>query len=347
MSTKKKKGLFHKNLDVLVVGGGSFGTALANILAGLKRKVKVWVRREEQAREINEEHTNKNFYPNVKLHKNLAATTDLESHIQGTKLILMAVPTKCFREVAKQIGDYLEGDQDLIHVTKGIEQKTFKRMSEILKEETCALKIGALAGPNLAKELILGHPAGALVASHFDEVVLKTQEFFKGGPLRVYGGRDIVGTEIGGAFKNIIAIAAGVVAGMGFGDNTKALLITRGLSEMTQFGVAQGAEVLTFGGLAGIGDLMATCASSLSRNNQVGQRLGKGEKLEDILASMNEVAEGVPTTKAVYEEIQGLQLKLPIVEAVYHLLYKDWTTQQALTYLMEQPTGLELARLHV
>jgi len=332
-------------LDILVVGGGTFGSTLATLLCENGHRVRIWVRREEQASEINAKHTNSRYLGDFKLHENLQATNELADSVPETPIVLVAIPSKFFREVAREIGDNLEGDQILVHATKGIEIDTFKRMSDILREETCAKKIGVISGPNLAKEIIAGQPAGALVASRYDEVVEGTQTLFQGSWMRMYGGRDVIGTEIGGSFKNIIALAAGVANGMGLGDNTKALLITRGLSEMARFGVSLGADVFTFGGLAGIGDLMATCASPLSRNHQVGVRLAKGEKLKKIVESMNQVAEGITTTKAVFKQVQHLGLDLPIVRAVYGLLYEGWEGQKALQNLMAIPVGRELAAL--
>jgi glycerol-3-phosphate dehydrogenase (NAD(P)+) len=334
-----------RELDVLVIGGGSFGTSLANILAGLDRRVKLWVRRDEQADEINNQHTNSRYLDGFELSPKLEATTDLETATRAAPVILMVVPSKAFRDTAKAIGPYVEGDQIIIHATKGIEIGTFKRMTEILREETCALKVGVLSGPNLARELIINQPAGALVASRYDGAVAAVQDLFAGGMLRTYGGRDVIGTEVGGSFKNIIALAAGVADGMGMGDNTKALLVTRGLSEMARFGVAMGADVFTFGGLAGIGDLMATCGSPLSRNHQVGERLGKGETLDDILESMSQVSEGVPTTKAVYNFLKSRGVELPIVSAVYSMLYENVTAADTVKSLMAIPVGGELAAL--
>ncbi len=243
-----------RDLDVLVVGGGSFGTALANILTGLGRRVRLWVRREELAVEINSRHTNSRYLEGLNLSPSLVATTNLEEGVRGSPAILVVVPSKAFRDTAKELGEYVTGDQIVVHATKGMENGTFMRMSEILREETCAIQIGVLSGPNLARELVAGQPAGALIASRFDAVVDAMQSLFKGGMLRTYGGRDVVGTEVGGTFKNIIALAAGVADGLGLGDNTKALLVTRGLSEMARLGVVMGADVFTFGGLAGVGD---------------------------------------------------------------------------------------------
>jgi len=339
-----KEGL-KKGLDALVVGGGSFGTVLATLLVRNRKKVALWVRRKEQAREINRFHTNKAYFPEAKLPPNLIATTSLRESVAAAPIVIMAIPSKSFREVTRQVGDYLSGEQVLVHATKGIEPETYRRMSEILKEETCALKIGAISGPNLAKELMKGDPAGAVIASHYEEVIQKIQSLFAGASLRLYGGYDIIGAEIGGAFKNIIALVTGCASGMGFGDNTKSLVITRGLFEMAQYGVALGADVFTFGGLAGIGDLMATCNSPLSRNYQVGLRLSKGETLKQILESTRQVAEGVPTTRAVHEQARVLNLDLPFVDAAHATLFEGRTVQDLFLRLSERPTSMELVRL--
>lgn len=339
----KRKG--HGSLDIAVLGGGSFGTALASLLADLGRRVGLWVRREEQAREINREHRNSRFFPDVELPRSLEATTDLEEAVRAAPVLLVVIPSRSFRDVASRMGEYVRGDQIVVHATKGIEVDTFKRMSEILREETCALKIGVLSGPNLAGEVMARHPGGALVASRYQEVVDRIQELFRSDRLRVYGGRDVVGTELGGSFKNIIAIAAGAVDGMGFGDNTKGLLMTRGLSEMARFGVALGADVFTFGGLAGIGDLITTCGSRLSRNRRVGEALARGDKLPEILERLGQVAEGVPTTAAVHRQAVAMGLDLPIVRAVNSVLYEDVSPLDALADLMRLPVGSELAAL--
>lgn len=339
MSVRAKTG--GSGIEALVVGGGSFGTAMASLLARNRRKVLLWVRREEQAREINRRHTNKSYFPEKTLPAQLQATTDLAAAMEKAPILLVAVPTKGFREVARQIGDHLTGDQILIHATKGIEPGTFKRMSEILREETCALKVGVISGPNLAEELMDGNPAGATVASHYDEASTKAQRIFQGSPLRLYAARDVIGTEIGGAFKNIIALMSGAAHGLGFGANTKALIVTRGLAEMARYGVALGAEEATFSGLAGIGDLMATCSSTLSRNFRTGLRYAKGEKLEEILGSSQQVVEGVPATLAVHQQAQQLHLDLPMVRAVYGAFYEGKKIQDLLGSLMDRPAGRE------
>jgi glycerol-3-phosphate dehydrogenase (NAD(P)+) len=334
-----------RDLEVTVLGGGAFGTALANILASQNRAVRLWVRRQEQAEEINDHHTNRRYLEGCELSSKLVATTDLEGVIRAAPVVLVVVLSKAFRETARAIGEFIEGDQVVVHATKGIERGTFKRMSQILREETCALKVGVLSGPNLSRELMAQHPTGALVASRFDGAVEAVQRLFAGGVLRTYGGSDVIGTEVGGSFKNIIALASGVADGVGLGDNTKALIVTRGLSEMARFGVAMGADVFTFGGLAGIGDLMATCASSLSRNHRVGYRMGQGEAIDDILGSMIHVAEGIPTTRAVYEFLDSRGIDLPIVSAVYGMVWGGVSVADTLRQLVAIPVGGELAAL--
>lgn len=334
-------------LDAVVVGGGSFGTTLASLLAENGSRVNIWVRRTEQAREINKSHTNEQYLSGFKLPSKLRATTDIGKAVRTAPVVIVAIPSKSFREVANSIGDHVRGDQVLVHATKGLERDSFKRMTDILREETPSLKIGVISGPNLAVEVMRGNPAGAVIASHYTDVIEKVQGLFAGSRMRMYGGRDVVGTEIGGAFKNVVALATGISDGMGFGDNTKALLMTRGLNEMVRFGTALGANILTFGGLAGIGDLMATCASPLSRNYRVGLGLAKGEKLDDVIASLGQVAEGVPTAAAVHSQGHdlGLSADLPIAEEIYNILFEGHSTRMALKNLMSIPVGNELAAL--
>jgi glycerol-3-phosphate dehydrogenase (NAD(P)+) len=324
-----------------VVGAGSWGTTLAKILGDNGHQTRVWAYEEEVCQEINEQHENSRYVPGARLAECVTATNDIQQVCESCPLMLMVVPSHVFRRVANQMGDHLNGEQIVVHCTKGIEQGSFKRMSEVLREETCLRKIGVLSGPNLSRELAKQNPAGTLVASPYDEVVARAQEVLHNQYFRVYGGSDVVGAEVGGAFKNIIALAAGIVDGLKMGDNTKALLLTRGLSEMARFGVTMGAEVLTFGGMAGIGDLMATCASPLSRNHQVGERLAGGETLEQIQESMFMVAEGVKTTKPAYNYARDRGMSLPIVEAVHALLYEGAEVRDAIQMLMDRDVGRE------
>lgn len=309
---------------------------MAKILGENDRPTLIWAFEEEVAEEINKQHTNERYLPGANLANSVVATQDLQEVCGSCDFFLMVVPSHVFRGVARKMGDWLNGEHSIVHCTKGIERETFRRMSEILREETCVRKIGALAGPNLSRELAARQPAGTLVASKYIEVVRTAQEALHNKYFRVYGGSDVAGAEVGGAFKNIVAVAAGVVDGLQLGDNTKSLLLTRGLTEMARFGASQGAEVLTFGGMAGIGDLMATCASPHSRNHQVGERLAKGETREQIEKSMFMVAEGVKTTESVYAYASYKGIDLPIVQAVYGLLFEGKGTRETVAELMSR-----------
>jgi glycerol-3-phosphate dehydrogenase (NAD(P)+) len=334
--------------DVLVVGGGRMGTALGAVMARPGRRVALWARRRSVVDEINGARTNEQYLPGARLPDGLMATTDLDAAVAGAAIVVMALPSQSFREVARAVGDRLEGDQIVVHATKGFEVASFKRMSQILREETCTQKIGVLSGPTIADEIVAGHPSGALVASHFEEVVERTQRLFDGSSMRVYGGRDVVGTEVAGAFKNVVAVAAGAVDAMGFGDNTKWLLVTRGLYEMGKLGVAMGADVLTFGGLAGVGDLAATCASRLTISHRLGRSLvERREPVERLLAELPNAAEAVPTTAAIQRHADRLGLDLPIVRAVHGLLHEGRAVEACLEDLMSIPVGRELSALRI
>ncbi len=332
---------------VAVIGAGSWGTTLAKILGDNGRKTLLWARREDLCREINASRQNKDYLPGAELAPTVEATHDLERVCETCKLMLVVVPSHGLRKLAYELGSFVTGEHVVVHATKGIEQESFKRMSEVLLEETCLRKIGVLTGPNLAKELAQRQPAGTLVASRYDEVFRRAHAALSNDYFRVYWGQDVVGAEVGGAFKNIVALAAGVVTGLGLGENSKALLLTRGLSEMARLGVAMGAQVLTFGGMGGIGDLIATCSSTLSRNHQVGARLAKGESLQEIQDHMQMVAEGVKTTGAVHGFATRKGLDLPIVRAVNHLLYEGGTAPELLQELMSIPTGAEFVALTI
>ncbi len=330
---------------VSVIGAGSWGTTLAKILGDNGRHVLLWSRNADQCRAINGDHRNERYLPGFELPKKIEATTDLQRACESARLILLVVPSHGLRKVAFQMGDFLGGDQMIVHATKGIEIETGKRMSQVIREETCIRKVGVLAGPNLARELAARKPAGTLIASPFDEVFLAAQEAFHNNYFRAYAGHDVVGAEVGGAFKNIIAVAAGLVDGLELGDNTKALLLTRGLNEMARLGDTMGAQVMTFGGMAGIGDLMCTCASTLSRNHQVGERLATGQRRAQIQKEMHMVAEGVKTTKAIHLYSQYKGLDLPIAEAVYQLLYSRRSVKRVIEELMARPAADEFGEL--
>ena len=329
--------------SVAIIGAGSWGTTLARIAAGHGASVRLWTRRAELATAINEARENRRYLPGVRLPPSLTATADLQDACQA-QLIIVAVPSHGLRRIAYRLGEHVSGEHVLIHTAKGIEIDSLKLMSQVLREETCVRKIGVLSGPNLAGELARERPAGTLIASRYAEVFERGRLALQTHYFRVYSGHDMLGAEIGGAFKNIVAIAAGIADGLGLGDNSKAMLLTRGVAEMARFGQALGAKVLTFAGMAGIGDLIATCASPLSRNHRVGQRLAGGETLDQIYATMYMVAEGVRTTQAVRRYAGREGVDLPIVSAVHRVLYEGVNAQAAIDELMTLPSGPEFAR---
>ena len=330
---------------VTVIGAGSWGSTLADVLGNNGHEVLLWARSQERCEEINQRHSNERYLPGFTLSPNITATPDLERACAHSHWILMVVPSHGLRGCARALGDFVGGEHMIVHATKGIEQESFQRMSQVLREETCVRKIGVLSGPNLAREIMRHQPAGTLVASKYREVLERSQALLHSPYFRVYAGDDVIGAEVGGAFKNIVAVAAGVVDELGMGDNTRALLLTRGLKEMAHVGAAMGANVLTFGGLAGIGDLMCTCASPLSRNHQVGERLARGQSLEQIQAEMHMVAEGVKTTRSTFAYAGYKGLDLPIVRAVNAVIYQQRPVNEVIQDLMALPASRELVEL--
>lgn len=326
---------------VSVIGGGSWGTTLAHLLASNGHDTLIWMRRDEVCRGINEDHENPRHLAGLKLDERLRATTELEEAIRGRPTLIFAIPSKAFRDVVNQAADFLEGDQVALSATKGFEKTSGHRMTEVLVEESCLRKVGAISGPNLAKEIVKGQPAATVVASHYDEVIRRGAHLLHSKTFRAYGNHDVVGCEVGGALKNIIAIASGCCQGLGFGDNTRSLLMTRGLAEISRFGALLGADPVTFAGLAGVGDLMVTCMSTLSRNFRVGERLGKGESLDDILGSMVDVAEGVYTTRTALTIAERIGAELPIAEGVGSLLYDGASTREVMAALMTRRAKYE------
>ncbi len=332
-------------VDAAILGGGAFGTALGFMLGTAGRHIRLWVRRTEHRDEINQGHTNHKYLPDLVLPSSLRATTELREAIDGAPVVLVVVPSRAFREVASALGDHLQPDQLLVHGTKGIEFDSFLRMSEILKQETCALRIGVLSGPNLAQELISGSPSGTLVASSYDEVIQTMHTLFDGLTLQIHGARDIVGTEFAGAFGHIIAIAVGILQGLGFGTNAKALLVAKALSEMIAVGLSQGADVVTFGGLAGVADLFGTCSSPLSRNQSLGARIARGQSLEEAAQAIGSTIEGIPTAAAVHRYALSKGMNLPIVQAVYSIIHERRLAQDVIPALLTSREVVPLRRV--
>lgn len=317
-----------------IVGSGSWGTVLAWLIGNNGHQVRLWTRQEDIAASINGERCNPHYLSELALPDSVRATTDLSEVAAAADLIFVVVPSTVFREVARGLGDHVDGGHKLIHGTNGIERGTFKRMSEILKEETCCKRVGVFSGPNLARELARRSPSATVVASAYTEVAEAAAQVLESPFFRVYSHADVTGVELGGALKNILAIAAGVSDGLGFGVNTKAMLLTRGIVEIARFGEHFGAKSYTFAGLSGIGDILASCFSPLSRNYQLGVRLAEASSPESVLADFGEVAEGALTARTVYEYAEANDIEMPIVQAVYGLVHGGLSPQQALTDLM-------------
>ncbi len=308
------------------MGAGSWGTATASLVA-LKpqHETVLWARRPELAETINLYHENPQYLPDLPLPEELRATNDLADALAGAEVIVMGVPSHGFREVLKDVVTMAEGDACYVSLTKGLEVEHRKRMSEVLSEEVEGIdpsRIAVLTGPNLAQEVVRGFPAASTIACSDDAVGTTLQDLFHAPAFRCYTNQDVVGSELGGALKNVIAIAAGMADGLGLGDNTKATVMTRGLAEMARFGVKFGAQPLTLLGLAGVGDLIATCASPQSRNHSVGIELGKGRSIEEIVGSMKMVAEGVKSCKPIFELGEAADVYMPITENVVNICHR-------------------------
>lgn len=327
---------------VAVLGGGSWGTTLAHLAGVTGNETLLWMRDVERAKELNEQHTNTRYLGEAKLSENVRATNDLEEAVRGANLVIFSVPSKSVRAVANEAGNYVTGDQAILSAIKGLENESHKRMTEILREETCARKLGAISGPNLAKEIIAGQPSATAVASRFRDVVAYSAEVLHGPAFRVYGSHDLKGVELAGALKNVIAIGSGLANGMGFGANVRAMIVTRGLAEIQRLGVKLGADPLTFSGLAGVGDLIVTCGSELSRNFRVGRGLASGQPLDDIVESLGEVAEGIYTTRVAADLAAKEGVAMPITEGLAQLLGGDVTPQEVLEDLMTRKARFEI-----
>lgn len=306
-------------MNVAVLGSGSWGTTLASLTTA-RHPTLLWSRRPEVADEVNEEHTNQTYLPGFTLPRRLRATADLEEACAGADVLVVGVPSAGFRDVVREAAPWVRPWVPVVSLTKGFERSTLQRMTEVIEEILPGHPAAALTGPNLAPEIMSGQAAASVIATEDLGVAAALQEMLRHRLFRVYMNHDVIGCEVGGALKNVIAIAAGIAEGLGVGDNTRAAVITRGLAELTRLGVAMGAEAQTLAGLAGMGDLMATCISPLSRNRSVGEALGRGQSLDAILADMNMVAEGVATAGLVLELAERWQVELPICREVHRIV---------------------------
>lgn len=331
--------------SVCVLGGGSFGTALANIMANNGHQVSQWMRNEEQVEEINLTGLNSRYLPNAPLHRELLATSNLEEAIRASDTIFVSIPSKSFEQVVERIKPLLTADKILISTTKGFNPNRFELMSDILRRNGVTERIGVLSGPNLAKEIAAGQLTGSVIASDDNELRATVIELLKSRTFRVYENRDSTGVELAGALKNIYAIVCGLAKAMKVGENTMAMIMTRSLAEMSRFAVHFGANPMTFLGLAGMGDLIATCTSPLSRNYRVGFALGSGEELEKAIGAIGEVAEGVNTLRMVVEEANKHGLYMPLASGLYKLIFDNASLDSLIGSMMtgEQKWDVEFA----
>jgi glycerol-3-phosphate dehydrogenase (NAD(P)+) len=303
------------DVRVVVLGAGSWGTTVAH-LAAHNTPTTLWARSAEVADEIDTLHTNSRYLPGYRLHEALRATADLPEAVRQADVLVMGVPSQGFRGTLEEARPHLRPWIPIVSLAKGLEQGTKLRMTQVITEVAPGHPNGVLTGPNLAKEILAGHAAAAVIAMSDETVAARLQHLFATDLFRVYTNQDVVGSELGGALKNVIALASGMADGLGAGDNTRAAVITRGLAELTRLGVAMGGNPMTFAGLAGMGDLLATCISTQSRNRHVGEELGKGKTIEQVIEEMNQVAEGVKTARVVLELADEYGVDMPITAEV-------------------------------
>lgn len=320
-------------LNIAVLGGGSWGTTVASLVAR-NTDVTLWARNAETVEEINSKHSNERYLPGARLSDRLRATNDIGEAVREADVIVMGIPSQNFRAVLEEVKQHIRAWVPVISLTKGLELKTRMRMTEIIQQVLPGHPVGVLTGPNLAREIMAGQAAAGVIAMEDEIIVQELQNVFKSGLFRVYTNTDVIGCELGGVLKNIIAIAVGMGDGQGAGDNTRAALITRGLSEVTRLGVAMGGKPETFAGLAGMGDMIATCTSPQSRNRHVGIELGKGRSMEEIIEEMTMVAEGAKSAPAVMALANEHNVEMPIASDVSRVLAGDATASRAFRGLL-------------
>jgi len=306
---------------VTIIGAGSWGTAIAALLAGKGFNVRLWARNPELVQKINENRENQDYLPGIILQDNIHASDDMEYCCAGSELIAIASPSHAVRDICKKLKYFVSKHQKIVSLTKGIENVTLLRMSEIIKEYMPENEVAVISGPSHAEEVARSIPTAVVASSRKREVAEYIQDLFMTPRFRVYTNPDIIGVELGGALKNVIALGAGIIDGLELGDNTKAAVMTRGIVEIARLGEAMGASRNTFGGLSGIGDLIVTCTSMHSRNRRAGIAIGQGKSLEEVLGSTKMVVEGVRTTKSAYQLAHKMRVEMPITQEIYNLLF--------------------------
>ena len=330
-------------MKIAVLGGGSWGTTVAHLCAH-NTPTSLFARNGDDAHTINSEHENPRYLPGYALHPELRASDDLSTVVDGADVVVMGVPSAAFTSTLAALREAVSSDVPIVSLAKGLDRESGRRMSEIATDALPQNPIGVLSGPNLAKEILAGHAAASVLAFGDPDVSLRLQPYFSTERFRVYTNQDVTGCELGGALKNVIAVAAGMADGLGAGDNTRAAVITRGLAELTRLGVAMGGQPATFSGLAGMGDLVATCISPQSRNRSVGEELGKGRSLEDVLAGMDQVAEGIKSAPVVARLGREHGVDLPICEEVRAVVEDGRTANEVYRGLLRRPQQGEIKR---
>ena len=323
-------------MRVTVLGSGSWGTTVAALTAG-RHPTTLWARNAELAREVREQHTNARYLPDCVLPPELDATCDLGEAVANAQVLVVGIPTHGFRAVLEDARPHIHPWIPVVSLSKGFEEGTLARMTEVVKQVLPGHPAAALTGPNIAREIVAGQAAASVIATDDIEVATALQQVFGRGVFRVYTNHDVIGCEVGGALKNVVAIAAGIAQGIGVGDNTRAAVVTRGLAELTRLGVAMGGEPATFAGLTGMGDLIATCMSPHSRNRRVGEQLGLGRSLDEILGEMTMVAEGVRTAHTVMTLAQRYGVEMPISETIHRVVTGEITGLDAYRGLQAKP----------
>jgi glycerol-3-phosphate dehydrogenase (NAD(P)+) len=330
--------------EAAVIGAGAWGTALAKVLAEKRYSVRLWSRAREHAEAVEASRENARYLPGVRLPDTVSATSDLGLALTGAELVVLVVPSHAFRQTLEQAKERIPSGAALVSATKGIENDSLMLMGEVAKDVLgpgTPERYAALSGPSFAKEVAAGSPTNIVIAARNESLGHEVQRAFATDRLRVYSSDDPIGVEVGGALKNVVAIAAGACDGLGFGHNTRAALITRGLAEIARLAIAKGGNLLSIAGLSGMGDLVLTCTGELSRNRTVGYEMGKGRKLDDVLATLGHVAEGVRTAKSAHDLAARLDVELPICNEVYRVLYEGKSPHKAVEDVLTRPLKKE------
>jgi len=330
---------------VAVLGGGSFGTVLANLAASNGFNVSLWVRDSDQALRINSEGANTSYHPELKLSENIVASDNLNEVLENAEIIFIATPSIIFEKIVDRISEFIDPDSFIISCTKGILDDPYRSLSEIISLKL-KNKIGVLSGPNLAKEIAENKLAGTVIASSDEDLLIKVKSVLSSKHFKIYSSKDMQGVELAGALKNIYAVVCGMAESLEVGENAIGLILTRSMAEMSRFAVAKGANPITFLGLSGMGDLVATCMSNLSRNYQLGFNIGSGMTLLEAKNKVGQVAEGVRTLEIVRNESSRLNIKMPLVESMYNIIYKEASPESIIDDLLNNPHEVDVEFKH-